>query len=138
MDMDRPDQPAPSTQPGIALGPVPPIKTALKFTVPRKTRPSAPIPPSRSLRARPSDPGPSTQIHQSSPSGLRRPTPKELEHVHKRLGPDAVLERRDEVIKGKEAELKGVMDGHDDAVRERFHLERFISILEGYDPKVSY
>lgn len=104
---------------------------------PRKARPSLPAPAHRQLRGRPSDPGPSTKASSLSSTPLRRPTEKELEQIHKRLGPDSVLERRDEVIKRKEEELKSVIDGHDDAVRERFHLERFVSILEGYDPVVS-
>ena len=44
--------------------------------------------------------------------------------------------KRDGVVREKEAEVKRVVDGHDDAVREKFHLERFISIFEGWDPKV--
>jgi hypothetical protein len=41
------------------------------------------------------------------------------------------------VVKEKDVELKDVVDKHDTAVREKFHLERYISIFEGWDPKVS-
>jgi hypothetical protein len=30
-----------------------------------------------------------------------------------------------------------VVEGHDAAVREKFHLERFVTLLEGWDPEVS-
>ena len=33
--------------------------------------------------------------------------------------------------------MKGVVEGHDAAVREKFHLERFVTLLEGWDPEVS-
>lgn len=62
---------------------------------------------------------------------------KELEDIHRRLGAENVQSRRDELLKQKETELKTVVDEHDDAVREKFHLERFVSILEGWDPVVS-
>ena len=124
-------------QPSIDVAPTPVVSAPSKAPPARKPRASYPAPASRSLRARPSDtgqPGPATP---SNASGLRRPTPKDLEYIQKRLGPEALIEKRDEVVRRKEEELKGVMDGHDTDVRERFHLERFISILEGYDPVVS-
>jgi helicase SWR1 len=68
---------------------------------------------------------------------LRAPTERELECVTSKLSEEAILARREIVIKEKDVELKNVVDGHDDAVREKFHLERFISIFEGWDPAVS-
>jgi hypothetical protein len=53
------------------------------------------------------------------------------------VGPEGVKARRDEVVHAKEEELRGVVDGHDNAVLEKFHLERYISLLEGWDPVVN-
>lgn len=104
--------------------------------------PSRSAPARRQLRARPSDPSPAHNSHgkrRKSDVGtaLRQPTDKELEYIHSRLGPDHVISRREWVIKEKEGELKDVVDKHDTSVREKFHLERYISIFEGWNPKVS-
>jgi helicase SWR1 len=68
---------------------------------------------------------------------LRAPTERELDYVTSKLSEEAIVARRESVIREKDVELKSVVDGHDDAVREKFHLERFISIFEGWDPAVS-
>lgn len=95
----------------------------------------------RNLRARPSEPSSipspiSKRARSDTNTKLRPPTEKELDVVNKALSEEAILAKRDVVVKDKEAEVKRVVDGHDDAVREKFHLERFISIFEGWDPKV--
>ncbi len=99
--------------------------------------------PSQTLRVRPSQP-----VYPISPvasSGkptspvvvYRKASHKELNNIYRRLGPEGLAARRDELLEEKETELKGVVEGHDDAVREKFHLEKFISLLEGWDPEVS-
>jgi helicase SWR1 len=99
--------------------------------------------PRRQLRARPSDlsapsSSPVTKKARTDKGAVpRQPTDKELAFVQSQLSEDGLKVRRDGVIRGKEMELKAVVDGHDDAVREKFHLERFISIVTGWDPKVS-
>lgn len=94
----------------------------------------------RQLRARPSDttaPSPVSKRARSDTNGqLRPPTEKELAYINSSISEEGLAARRDGVIKGKEAELKQVVDRHDTAVREKFHLERFTSIFEGWDPEV--
>jgi hypothetical protein len=94
----------------------------------------------RHLRARPSEPSTSWPVTKRARSDtntkLRPPTEKELGTINAALSEEALIIKRNGVIRDKEAELKVVVDKHDDAVREKFHLERFISIFEGYDPKV--
>jgi helicase SWR1 len=97
----------------------------------------------RQLRARPSDlsapsSSPATKKTRTDKGAVpRQPTDKELAFIQSQLSEDGLKVKRDAVIRGKEMELKTVVDGHDDAVREKFHLERFISIVTGWDPKVS-
>jgi hypothetical protein len=105
--------------------------------------------PSRTLRKRasPPPPNPSPTQHASSSTSrspvashsdapLRKPSEKELANVHRRLGAEGVTARRAELVSEKEGQLKGVVEGHDAAVREKFHLERFVTLLEGWDPEV--
>lgn len=96
----------------------------------------------RQLRARPSDPAPpaSPTTKKGKPDAstpLRKGTERELEYIRSKLTPEHIVSCRDGVLKSKEAELKEVIDEHDTAVREKFHLERYISIFEGWNPKVS-
>jgi hypothetical protein len=97
--------------------------------------------PARSLRHRLSNSAttssPGARTPNTPPSSIRKPSSKELAQIEKKLGPGGVVTRRDELIGIKEAELKGIVEGHDLAVREKFHLERFISLLENYDSDVS-
>jgi len=103
---------------------------------------SAPA-PRRQLRARPSDLSapsysPATKKARSDKDTIpRQPTERELEYIHRQVSEDALANKRDAVVREKETELKAVVDRHDDAVREKFHLERFISIVTGWDPKVT-
>ena len=94
----------------------------------------------RTLRARPSDPPPPS-LPGSSPTAtkakIRSASQNELASIQKRLGPEGVQLRREELLKENERKLKSVVDGHDAAVREKFHLEKFVSLLEGWDPEVS-
>jgi len=104
--------------------------------------PSRSAPARRQLRARPSDPVPVASPYRKprkSDAGvaLRQPTDRELEYINSKLAPEHLDSRRDTVVKEKEGELKEVVDKHDTDVRERFHLERYTSILEGWNPKVS-
>lgn len=59
---------------------------------------------------------------------------EELDKIMHKLGPQGTAERRDEQIQQREEELRTVVDDHDMAVKEKFHLERYVSILEGWDP----
>ena len=95
----------------------------------------------RNLRARPSEPSSVTspsskRARADTNTKLRPPTEKELDSITKALSEESLAVKRDGIVREKEAEVKRVVDGHDDAVREKFHLERFISIFEGWDPKV--
>ncbi|KIJ66026.1 hypothetical protein HYDPIDRAFT_87154, partial [Hydnomerulius pinastri MD-312] len=47
-----------------------------------------------------------------------------------------VAAERTALLAEKQAELDGVLDRHDDMVREVFHLEKFVTLL-GYDPRVA-
>ena len=68
---------------------------------------------------------------------MRKPNRKELDTIQRRLAPETVLACRNELLKAKEAELHEVVDEHDTAVREKFHLERFVTMITGWDPAVS-
>lgn len=57
-----------------------------------------------------------------------------MDKVLFKLGPEGTAERREELIHQREGELRVVVDDHDMAVKEKFHLERYVSILEGWDP----
>ena len=97
----------------------------------------------RNLRTRPSEPSsvPSPipkRARADTITKLRPPTEKELDSITKALSEESLAVKRDGIVREKEAEVKRVVDGHDDAVREKFHLERFISIFEGWDPKVCH
>lgn len=65
----------------------------------------------------------------------RHITEHEMERIRHKLGPEGTHARRDELMREREAELRVVMDAHDMAVKEKFHLERYVSILEGWDPE---
>lgn len=87
--------------------------------------------PGRSLRARPSD----TRAQPSRTTSSTRTVSKdEMDKVLFKLGPEGTAERREELIHQREGELRVVVDDHDMAVKEKFHLERYVSILEGWDP----
>ncbi|KAG9312128.1 WR1 complex protein, SNF2 family DNA-dependent ATPase [Chiua virens] len=47
-----------------------------------------------------------------------------------------VARERTQMLVERQAELDGVLDRHDGMVREVFHLEKFVTLLE-YDPKVA-
>lgn len=68
---------------------------------------------------------------------LRGGAPKDIEKILHRLGPSGVADRKERSVTEKEGELREVVDGHDTAVLEKFHLEKYISLLEGWDPVVS-
>ncbi|GMK53622.1 hypothetical protein CspeluHIS016_0102080 [Cutaneotrichosporon spelunceum] len=65
----------------------------------------------------------------------RHITEHEMERIRFKLGPDGAKAQRDELVLERENELRVVMDAHDMAVKEMFHLERYVSILEGWDPE---
>lgn len=141
MNQDITAQPTGASAPGDGLQ----MAAATARSIPGPSRPakkpkSAGPLPSRTLRARPSDPLPPGQnapINTINLGPLRKPTEKELDNVHRRIGPEGVSQRREELLQGKELELKQLVDQHDTAVREKFHLERYVTILTGWDPDVS-
>ncbi|KIJ15547.1 hypothetical protein PAXINDRAFT_77322, partial [Paxillus involutus ATCC 200175] len=49
---------------------------------------------------------------------------------------EEVANERTRMLVDRQAELDRVLDRHDDSVREVFHLEKFVTLLE-YDPKVA-
>lgn len=118
----------PSTSPGLAKAPGsilgPDNETPAIPSSPR-TRVT---PANRPLRARASLPAPPTRASAAPP--------KDIDKIRERLAPAAISFRKDELVKEKEESLRDLVDGHDTAVREKFHLERYISLLEGYDPVV--
>lgn len=59
----------------------------------------------------------------------------EMVRALSKLGPDGIAARREELIQEKEAQLRIIVEEHDMAVKEKFHLERYVSILEGWDPE---
>jgi helicase SWR1 len=94
------------------------------------------IPSGRTLRARPSLTGGAAPSAPTS-NGSIKLGDAEIDSIKRRLGPDGVAERRDELIRDKEASVKTVIDEHDTAVREKFHLERFVTMITGWNPAVS-
>ncbi|WWC94487.1 hypothetical protein V866_001333 [Kwoniella sp. B9012] len=104
---------------------------------------STPIGRSRALRARPSDPGPSSlpaptpKTPITTPVNVRAPTPKEFNQISRRLGVENIRDKREELLVEKEKQLKRVLDSHDDAIREQFHLERFVTMITGWDPQAA-
>ncbi|BEI90755.1 uncharacterized protein CcaverHIS019_0308250 [Cutaneotrichosporon cavernicola] len=73
---------------------------------------------------------------ESAPNRKKRHiTDHEMERIRFKLGPNGAKTRRDELVLEREAELRVVLDAHDMAVKEMFHLERYVSILEGWDPE---
>ena len=147
MEIDPPPPTFGPTSAFDALADVPKVFESSSSSIPTSTGPSsgrsrpvasAPL-PTRTLRTRPSDPVsyvlPGKIVQHASPAG-RDPTEEELGTIKRRLGEEGVRNRRDELVKEKEKGLKDLIEGHDAAVREKFHLERFISLLEGYDPEV--
>ena len=107
---------------------------SLPSTPARSARPITYAPP-RSLRARASLPA--TLTASASRTAKSALPPKDLDKIKAKLEPEGIVSRREEVVKEKEGQLRELVDGHDTAVREIFHLERYISLLEGWDPKVS-
>lgn len=133
MNLDPPLPPftTPASLPGTRLLP----------TVPADDSNAAPTPlagPSRvrTLRARPSDPSPTSPS--SSNMHVRQLSRREMENIQRRLGPEGIAAKKEDLLRSKEAELQNVIHGHDTAIREKFHLERFVTILTGWDPEVSY
>jgi hypothetical protein len=51
-----------------------------------------------------------------------------------KLSQDGTAARRAEILPDLEARVRGIVAEHDMAVKEKFHLERYVSILEGWDP----
>lgn len=101
-------------------------------------------PARRQLRARASIPA-AAPVN-GSPGGRARAdvsglaqkwSERDIEYVHTKLAPENIIAKRNVVISNKEAELKTVVDEHDTAVKEKFHLERYTSIFEGWNPKAS-
>ena len=94
---------------------------------------SPPVVNGRNTRHRNSLPAPSVHSRTS-----RGGPPKDLDKIKERYGPSGIARRREELVKEKEEALRQVVDDHDTFVREKFHLERYTSLLEGWDPVVSY
>lgn len=95
-------------------------------------------PRSRSLRARPSLPSPSIGIPLTTHSNGHMTQSKGREAISHGLRQEAVIARREKRIAEKEKELKEVVQSHDGLIREKFHLERFVTLLEGWNPEVRY
>ena len=128
----------PSGTSDVTVPPQQPVGAVLQTNGPSAHPTIAPtkLPTStRTLRTRPSDLNLKDGFHHS-PTTERGPTQQELDDIATRMSKENVQHRRDELLKAKELDLKGVVEEHDDAVREKFHLERFISLLEGWDPEV--
>nr|XP_031862415.1 uncharacterized protein CI109_001912 [Kwoniella shandongensis]KAA5529487.1 hypothetical protein CI109_001912 [Kwoniella shandongensis] len=151
MDVDPPFPPLPvandsiisqtiSTAGNSHAGPSTPSGSTLGRSRSLRTRPPPPAVPSPMVTPAPAPSNKGRSKATSSPTAsvtlgnIRPPTQRELDNIHRRLGDESVRAKRDEVLQGKEKELKHVVDGHDDAVRERFHLERYVTILDGWDP----
>lgn len=94
-------------------------------------------PRSRCLRARPSLPDPFTGTPLLTPhaNGLGAQA-KGMEAISHGLRDEAIIGRREKRITEKEKQLKEVIESHDGLIREKFHLERFVTLLEGWNPKV--
>lgn len=112
----------PSDAPPVVAGSSEPASTVSSSPKNRVT------PANRPLRTRTSLPAPPTRSSAAPP--------KDLDKIKEKLTPSAISLRKDELVKEKEESLRELVDGHDTAVREKFHLERYISLLEGYDPVV--
>jgi len=136
MSASAPDNPSSSTEAGPSTR-----RTSLEppvASVSTSRRSSGPVTyaPPRSLRARASLPATSAQTASRATRGAG--PPKDLDKIKAKLEPDGIVARREEVVKEKESQLRELVDGHDTAVREIFHLERYISLLEGWDPQVNH
>ncbi|WWD03258.1 hypothetical protein V865_001309 [Kwoniella europaea PYCC6329] len=125
-----------SSSSNVTQTPIKPYESPMNGT-------SSTIGRSRALRARPSDPGPSSLLAPTpktpitTPVSVRAPTPKEFNQISRRLGDENIREKRDELLVEKEKQLKRVLDSHDDAIREQFHLERFVTMITGWDPQAA-
>lgn len=113
---------------------------------PRRSSASGATAPRDGPEASNTDAGPST----SRSRALRNPAPRppakgkaksarvitshEMERIMFKLSHEGTMARRDDLVREREAELRIVMEEHDMAVKEKFHLERYVSILEGWDP----
>ena len=98
-------------------------------------------PSRRILRARPSATGlPSSPV--ASPAarvkGLRQATQKELEDVQRRLGSESLSDKRQQTLSAREQQLQALLEEHDAAIREQFHLERFVTMITGWNPEVRH
>jgi helicase SWR1 len=93
--------------------------------------PSAPGTGARRLRARASEPGPAKKPRTT---GTRIITADEEARAIWKLSADGTAARREDAMRELEARVRAIVDKHDMAVREKFHLERYVSILEGWDP----
>lgn len=93
-------------------------------------------PRSRSLRARPSLPNPSTGTPLTPHANGHGAQAKGMEAISHGLRDEAIISRREKRITEKEKQLKEVVESHDGLIREKFHLERFVTLLEGWNPKV--
>lgn len=99
------------------------------------SEPSGPEPSprgGRALRTRPSEPAAPRRAARAS-SGRVITADEETRALFK-LGPEGTAQRRIELLHELETSVRSVVDKHDMAVREKFHLERYVSILEGWDP----
>jgi len=86
----------------------------------------------RALRARASG-GPPPKKPRTT--GTRIITPEEEARAIWKLSAEGTATRRDEMIRDLETRVRAVVEKHDMAVREKFHLERYVSILEGWNPE---
>lgn len=93
---------------------------------------------SRSLRARPSLSSPSMGIPSTTHPNGHATQSKGMEAISQGLRQEAVIVRREKRITEKERELKEVVESHDGLIREKFHLERFVTLLEGWNPEVRH
>lgn len=122
---------------GAEIIPTPSTESAL----PKSRPPGRSAPAPRTLRARPSTSAPAASSaspsSKLSASSVRPPTEKESLLISRKLGPEALQTRRDELLRDKEQELRVVVDEHDTVVREKFHLEKYILMITGWDPEVS-
>lgn len=99
----------------------------------RSSNASAPAPaPARALRSRTSLPA--APAAPTRPGSARVISNEEREHALYKLGTEGTLAKRDELVRDHEAQVRAIVEEHDMAVKEKFHLERYTSILEGWDP----
>ncbi|WVO18354.1 hypothetical protein L204_106069 [Cryptococcus depauperatus] len=100
--------------------------------------PTASLSRSRSLRNHVPLPVASTSVRPEKPTASQRESSRKSgcqEAFEKGLGPEAIAAKRKKRIQEKERELKKVVEDHDAAIREQFHLERFVTLVEGWDPE---